>query len=72
MRGNSGYGDGCTASHVDNQVQSKFKSAKEICYYVSGGDCGGIYPAEYIVTDVEDSLHPEDNFCYGYKQENFA
>ena len=71
--GFAGYGDGgCTASHVANQVES-YLDEFEACNLISGGACDHQYiPAEYIVTNIEDALHADDNFCYGYKQEILA
>ena len=67
----AGYGSACTLADVTAQRESN-NGGKETCSLLSGGSCGSINPAEYIVTDIEDSLQSADNFCYGYKTEIFT
>ena len=70
-RASSGFSGGCTLADVSAQKVSSM-GLIETCTLLSGSACGVIQPAEYIVTDIEDSLLPADNFCYGYKTETFT
>ena len=36
----------------------------------SGGEPCGTLTSNYIVTDIEDSLGDQNDFCYGYKQDD--
>ena len=68
-----GYGGGgCTAAHVAAQAVSAPKGS-EACMLQSthGGSCGSL-SSQYIVTDVEDSLGDPNDYCYGYKQDDFV
>ena len=71
----SGYGrnTACTAADVTAQKESSFgMPTYENCALLSGGSCGQkMMKSAYIVTDLEDSLEMNDNFCYGYKTELF-
>lgn len=77
----AGYGgDGCTKKHIYNAVVSSdndddsflvFRNGEEYCYKESGDSCG-FQSASYIVTDIEDSQAPSNNYCYGYQRKVMA
>ena len=68
--GMSSYTGGCTAAHVAAQTPSDV-NGMEICDLLSGGACGSLN-FQYIVTDIENLLAANDNFCYGYRQDTMV
>ena len=67
--GSAGYGSGCTAADVQNQVPSD-SMGSEMCTLQSGGSCGST-DAKYVVTDLWDEGPSNDQYCYGSMQEEF-
>ena len=65
----SGYSGGCTSTHVANQTPAYMGS--ESCALSAGGSCGSV-SGSYIVTDIEDQLSINNNYCYGYNTDTFT
>jgi len=71
-RAMSGYSGGCTAADVSAQTPSSSDGLEACTLNSDQSSCGPGLEAKYVVTDIEDSLGPVNNYCYGYKQDSFT
>ena len=70
----AGYGrEGCTQEHIANKTPAGdgpiYEAGAEMCTEIATNTSCGRFPATYVVTDVENSLEPANNYCYGYKKD---
>ena len=68
----AGYGrQGCTQQDIDDKLVSRdgniYENGLEFCEKLESQQSCGVMNATYIVTDIEDSLEPANNYCYGYQ-----
>ena len=54
---------------VESQDGKIYANGLEVCEELETGEPCGVMNSSYVVTDIEDTLEPANNYCYGYKRD---